>query len=163
MPFLISVLYLLFCGIASHLIGEALPRRWFRSDRFPFCPWKWERNGTIYEILHIRNWKDHMPDLSRVRKYMVPKRLSRCPTSAQVRALIAETCVAETVHFALCLTAPVIWLFWRSGTGVLLSGIVIVCNLLFICVQRYNRPALRAFAKRLAEREEKMRAEQKNG
>ena len=122
MAFLKSVLYVLFCGVASHFIGEALPRRWFHYDRAPFLPWKWEKNGAIYEKIRIQDWKDHMPDMSRVMKDMVPKRLGFCPTSEQVRILVVETCVAETVHVALCLVAPVIWLFWKNGMGVFLSG-----------------------------------------
>ncbi len=157
MAFLKSVLYVLFCGVASHFIGEALPRKWFHHDRFPFRPWKWERGGAIYEKIRIQDWKDHMPDMSRVMKDMVPKRVGFCPTSGQVRTLVAETCVAEAVHAALCLAAPVIWLFWRSGMGIFLSGVVIVCNLPFIWIQRYNRPTLVAFAQRLEAREERKR------
>ena len=157
MAFLKSVLYVLVCGVASHFIGEALPRRWFHHDRFPFKPWKWEKNGTVYEKIRIQDWKDHMPDMSRVMKDMVPKRVGFCPTSEQVRTLVAETCVAEAVHFALCLVAPVIWLFWKNGMGIFLSGVVIVCNLPFIWIQRYNRPTLVAFACRLEAREERKR------
>ena len=157
MAFLKSLIYYTICGVASHFIGEALPRKWFRYDRFPFRAWKWEKNGTIYEKIHIQDWKDHMPDLSRLMKDMVPKRLGFCPTAEQVRTLIAETCVAEAVHVCLCLVAPVIWLFWRNGMGIFLTGVVIVCNLPFIWIQRYNRPALIAFAKRLEEREERRR------
>ncbi len=157
MPFLKSVLYVLICGVASHFIGEALPRRWFHHDRIPFRPWKWEKDGEIYEKIRIQDWKDHMPDMSRVLKDMVPKRVGMCPTSEQVRVLIQETCVAETIHVALCLVAPVIWLFWRSGIGIFLSCLVIVCNLPFIWIQRYNRPMLVAFAQRLEAREERKR------
>ena len=53
--------------------------------------------------------------------------------------------------------SPVIWLFWRSGIGIFLSCLVIVCNLPFIWIQRYNRPMLVAFAQRLEAREERKR------
>ena len=157
MAFLKSVIYVLVLGIAAHYIGEAIPRRYFHWDRFPYRSWKWERNGAIYEKLAIRKWKDHMPDMSRVMKDMVPKRVGACPTSQSVWVLVKETCVAEIVHIALCLLSPVIYLFWYNGMGIVLSTIVIVCNIPFILIQRYNRPALVALAQRLEKREERKR------
>ena len=157
MPFLFSVLYVIFCGVLSHVIGEAIPRRIFHADRFPFAPWKWERNGAVYEKIHIRAWKDRLPDMSRVMKKMVPKRFSEFPTVDSVQRLIAETCVAEATHAVLCLVAPVIWLFWKNYVGVILSGVVIFCNLPFILIQRYNRPTLIALCARLTAREERRR------
>lgn len=157
MPFLFSVLYVILCGVLSHVIGEAIPRRIFHADRFPFAPWKWERNGAAYEKLHIRAWKDRLPDMSRVMKKMAPKRFPKFPTVDSVQRLIAETCVAEATHAVLCLIAPVIWLFWKNYVGVILSGVVILCNLPFILIQRYNRPTLTALCARLTAREERRR------
>lgn len=157
MAFLRSVIYVLALGIAAHYIGESLPRRWFRWDRFPYRAWKWEHNGTIYEKIRIQDWKDHMPDMSRVMKDMVPKKVGICPCSADVWVLVRETCVAEIVHIALCLLAPGVYLFWKNAMGIFLSCVVIVCNLPFIFIQRYNRPTLVSLAKRLEVREERKR------
>lgn len=157
MAFLKSVIYVLVLGIASHYIGEALPRRWFHWDRFPYKTRKWEQNGSIYEKIRIQDWKDHMPDMSRIMKDMVPKRVGICPTSQDVWVLVKETCVAEIVHVALCILAPGVYLFWRNAMGIFLSGVVIVCNLPFIMIQRYNRPTLVALAQRLEKREERKR------
>ncbi len=157
MPFVHSVLYVILCGVLSHVIGEAIPRKIFHADRFPFAPWKWEKGGAIYDKFRIRVWKDRLPDMSRVSKKMVPKRFERFPTAADTQRLIAETCVAEATHAALCLAAPVIWFFWKNRIGVLLSGIVALCNLPFIMIQRYNRPALVALGARLTAREERKR------
>ena len=98
-----------------------------------------------------------MPDVSRVMKKMVPKRFPEFPTVDSVQRLIAETCVAEATHAVLCLVAPVIWLFWKNYVGVILSGVVILCNLPFILIQRYNRPTLIALCARLTAREERRR------
>lgn len=155
MPFLKSVLYVFFCGVLSHFIGEALPRKWFRYDRFPFAVWKWERGGRIYDRICIREWKDRMPDMSRVMKDMMPKRLPLFPTAAQVRALIRETCVAEAIHVALCVAAQGITIFWDGPIGAFLALITILGNLPFIIIQRYNRPMLVSLAERLEEREER--------
>ncbi|MBR7099273.1 MAG: hypothetical protein IKC59_07655 [Clostridia bacterium] len=157
MPLILSALYVLICGILSHYIGEAIPRRIFHPDRFPFAPWKWEKEGAVYDLIRIRAWKDRLPDMSRVSKKMLPKRFESFPTAERVQALIAETCVAEATHAVLCLVAPVIWLFWRNGVGVLLTVLVILCNLPFILIQRYNRPSLTALCARLTVREERKR------
>jgi len=157
LPFLFSVLYVLFCGLMAHVIGEAVPRSWFHADRMPYAPWRWERNGTIYDKIGIRAWKDKLPDMSRVVKKMVPKRFDQFPTAEDVRKLIAETCVAEATHIALCLVAPVIWLFWRNYVGVILTVVVVIGNLPFILIQRYNRPSLVALHARLTAREERKR------
>ncbi len=157
MAFLKSVIYQLILGIAAHYIGEALPRRWFHWDRFPFRSHKWEKNGALYEKLRIQDWKDHMPDMSRVMKDMVPKRVGLCPSSEEVWSLVRETCVAETVHLALCLLAPGIWLFWYDGVGVFLSCVALVGNLPFVMIQRYNRPILVSLAQRLELREARKR------
>ncbi len=157
MAFLKSVLYVIFLGIAAHYVGEALPRKWFVWDRFPYRTWRWERNGKIYDVLGVRAWKDKVPDMSRVMKDMVPKRVGRCPKSKDVYILVKETCVAEAVHVALCLVAFPIYLFWRNQVGVLLTAIFIICNLPFIIIQRYNRPTLLGLAKRLEQREERRR------
>ena len=57
----------------------------------------------------------------------------------------------------LCLLAPVIWAFWQNAIGVLLTAAVVLGNLLFILVQRYNRPMLVALHERLVTREERRR------
>lgn len=157
MPFLYSLIYVATLGIAAHFIGEALPRGWFCWDRFPYRAWSWERQGRIYDLLKIRAWKDRMPDKSRVVKSMVPKRVGACPTSESVYRLIRETCVAEAVHFCLCLLAFPIYFFWGNLTGVLLALVFVVCNLPFMIIQRYNRPSLVFLAERLKKREERRR------
>lgn len=157
MAFWKSCVYVMLLGIASHYVGEALPASWLRWDRFLFRTRKWEKNGAIYEKIRIQDWKDHMPDMSRVMKDMVPKKVGFCPKSADVWILVRETCRAEAVHVALCLCAPVIYLFWKNGMGIFLSAVVILGNLIFILIQRYNRPTLIALAKRLEMREERKR------
>ena len=157
-PLIYSALYVLVCGILAHFVGEALPRRWFRPEKFPYAPWKWEREGRVYRSLGIEGWKDRMPDMSRVCKKMVPKRFSGFPTVESVERLLAETCVAEAVHGALCLLAPVIRLFWKNGVGWALAALVVLCNLPFMMIQRYNRPHLTALRERLILREERKRS-----
>lgn len=158
-PFVWSVIYVALLGVLSHIIGQALPRRWFNADRFPFSSFRWEQGGRIYETwFGIRAWKDKMPDMSRVMKDMLPKRLPQGAGEQDIGALVAETCVAELVHVVLCLFAPGIYTFWDNRNGVLLTLFYIFCNIPFILIQRYVRPQLTVLADRMRAREAHRRA-----
>ena len=52
-------------GFLAHSIGEALPRRWFHADAFPWRAGRWEQGGRVYLKLGVRAWKDRLPDMSR--------------------------------------------------------------------------------------------------
>ena len=153
MEILRAILYMAALGIASHIVGQALPRSWFHYDRFPYRGYAWERGGAVYERLHIRSWKKRLPDMSRIMRYMVPKRVEQQMGAAEMDILIRETCVAEIVHVVLCLLSPTIYHFCRNLVGVLFSAIFAFGNLPFILIQRYNRPKLVHLMKRLEKRE----------
>ena len=74
MNLLMSIAYVAVIGILSHYIGESLPRRLFGEYKFPFRTYKWERDGKIYNRLKIKKWKNHLPDMSRVMRDMLPKK-----------------------------------------------------------------------------------------
>ncbi|MCI2058355.1 MAG: glycosyl-4,4'-diaponeurosporenoate acyltransferase [Oscillibacter sp.] len=148
--FLSNLLYLIFLGIVSHVIGEAVPRRWVHPDRFPYRPMSWEEQGRIYDRLHIRAWKDRVPDMSRVLRGMTPKRLLPSGGTVQTDQLIRETCVAETTH-VLLIPAGLVCLFqWPGAGGTVLFLLWSLGNLPFILIQRYNRPRLIALSGRLS-------------
>lgn len=52
--------YIALIGILAHILGEALPRKWFHWDRFPYRTFSWEREGRVYEAMGIRPWKDRL-------------------------------------------------------------------------------------------------------
>lgn len=141
-----AAVYLAVLGVASHFVGEALPRRWFRPGRAPWRSFAWEKEGRIYLKTGIRHWKDRVPDMSRLMPDMKPKRLaSALPGDAELEMLLKETCVAEATHWALILLSPVVCLLWPTGWGIALWLFdVLFLNLPFILIQRYNRPKLAA-------------------
>lgn len=142
MKFLYAVLYIAALGIASHFVGQALPRDSFDAQKFPYRAAQWEENGKVYEKLGIKHWKDRLPDMSRIMPDMVKKKM----TAAKERGtdvLIAETCVAECVHWGLIAASAGIFLFWHNAWAVLFWLVYnIFGNLPFIIIQRYNRPRL---------------------
>ena len=154
MAVLHGILYMVALGVISHVVGQALPRRWFDWTRFPYASAKWEKRGAVYERLHIRRWKNRLPDMSRVLKDMVPKRMGRDVGSAEVEVLIRETCVAELVHAVLFVLAPTIVHVCKHIVGVILAALFAAGNVPFILIQRYNRPKLVCLWERMKKREE---------
>ena len=134
-------------------VARMLPKKFADREKKIFHVSAKEK--SFYEKLKIRKWKDRMPDMSRVMADMVPKQLGKCPKSSDAWRLVQETCRAEIVHWGLCLCAPVIYFFWWNWIGVCLSCLTVLCNLPFVLIQRYNRPALVRLAVRLELREER--------
>lgn len=148
-----SVCYIGLTGLASFFIGAALPRKWFHDDKPPFKTYKWEKDGKIYEKLNIRKWKGEIIDMSKFMKNILPKKVPLSATAKDVQILIAETCVAEAVHWCLCIiSAGNIWIWKKSIEGVIIFILCIIGNMPFILVQRYNRPHLRELKEKLLKR-----------
>lgn len=155
MKLFMSIVYVAVIGILAHYIGESMPRSWFSENRFPYMCFAFENGGKIYDRIKIKKWKTKLPDMSRVMRDMLPKKVSFGDTSANISALIKETCVAEFIHQCLCLLSVGIYLIWKNYIGVILMLVFIICNLPFILIQRYNRPHLVLMRDRLLKREEK--------
>ena len=143
-------------GLLAHFIGEALPRRWFHYDRRPYLPWEGEKQGRFYDQkFHISRWKDLTLDKSQAVKSSVTKSIGTDTTTAHLESLLAETCVAETVHGALLILSPV--MFWTMDLPLSIPGFVIyaVANLVSLVIQRYNRPRLVTLLRLERKREER--------
>ena len=63
-----SVLYLISIGILSFFAGRLLPKQWFCYRRTPFTPFRWEKEGKVYERIGIRSWMNRLPDMSKIAK-----------------------------------------------------------------------------------------------
>lgn len=156
MKLLMSLIYVAVIGILAHYVGESLPRSLFSENKFPYRSFKWEKDGKFYKHLRIKKWKTRLPDMSRIMRDMLPKRVTYDATSENVSALIKETCVAECVHYWLCVFAVGIYLIWKNYVGVILTVVFILCNIPFIIIQRYNRPHLIRLKSKLLKREERI-------
>lgn len=148
--FLKCVLYLAAIGIALFLIGRVLPKTIFECDALPFCLFRFEKNGSIYDALHIRKWKDGFPDMSVIFPTMMPsKKLPKILSAAQLESMIQETCLAEWVHEILCLFGFGCVFLWEGIGGWLVSLLYALGNLPYIIIQRYNRPKFVRLLKKL--------------
>ncbi len=131
-------------GVLALILGELLPRRWFRHDNPFFRSRPWEDGGRLYDrLFRVKKWKDKLPDNSRIFPWVYKKKVLDFHDPAQSLRLLQETCVAEAVHWALIALSPLF--FWvLEPTYALVWGLIYVAlgNLPFIVIQRYNRPRL---------------------
>jgi len=138
-------------GIPAFFLGEKLPRTMFNPDSFPFRSYAWEQEGRIYEKIGIQKWKTHIPDMSKyiTRTFSKQGNMMRDPN--HLRRLVLETCSAELVHWYLILVSPVFAIL-MDELGLLSMLIYIVGNLLFVIIQRYNRPRVQKIIQRIEKR-----------
>ena len=140
MKILYCFLYLAGTGILGFLLGRIVPKRWFCADRFPFRVRPWEQK--LYQALRVKQWQNKVPDMSRLLGDMVKKQLAP-DGKTDYALLVQETCVAECVHFCLGLLSLGAFALCRSGWMVCIVAVYILLgNLPFQIIQRYNRPRL---------------------
>lgn len=127
-------------GVATLFLGLPVPRRIFKAEGFPFRPYAFEKEGKIYTKVRIHKWKDAVPDASKVISRMTKKRIEKNADPSHMERLIQETCVAETVHWILIVLTPVYSCGIPARLSVPFSVLYALGNLVFIIIQRYNRP-----------------------
>lgn len=123
-------------GYAAH----RLPDRWLSIDRGPLRLADWEHRGRWYErTLHIRRWKDRVPEAGAAFEGGISKRRLRGRTDADLLGFAAETRRAELAHWT-CLLATPVAVLWNPPIGVvLMAAYGFLANVPFIAIQRYNR------------------------
>lgn len=154
--FAFCILYLAILGLLCFPFGRLLARRTFDVSRFPFRTHPFEREGKFYDdVFHIRRWQARVPDVSRWAPQIVPKKeLSPRLDAPQLRLMVDETCVAELTHLTLCLASLGLPLIWPGTGGWLVLAVdVLLGNLPFILIQRYQRPRLCRMLQKMERRE----------
>ena len=128
-------------GVLSFVIGRLLPKSWFHADRFPYKTAACETK--IYQALRVKSWQSKVPDMSRIFKRIMPEKKMTAETIADVPRMLEETCVAELTHFLLSFLGLAMLWIWPGAGGIIVTVIYILLgNLPFIIIQRYNRPRL---------------------
>lgn len=144
------ILYFAVTGILGFIAGRLIPKKWFRYDAPPYRCLPFEKEGAIYNKLKIKAWQNKVPDMSRIfPRLMPPKRLDPKADAAALRVMLQETCAAEFIHSALCITG--LGCFFIRGSrykGLFYILYVLLLNLPFIIIQRYNRPRLAKLLRR---------------
>ena len=116
--FLHCALYLAATGIGAFFLGRLLPKTWFRGDAFPYRCYPFEQK--LFRVLHIKDWQSRVPDMSRILPGLMPDKKLTAETFSDLPRMI-----------------------WQGIGGVLVTAVYILLgNLPFILIQRYNRPRL---------------------
>ncbi|MBE6648971.1 MAG: hypothetical protein E7614_05570 [Ruminococcaceae bacterium] len=149
MKIIYCAVYLAFIGILSNFIGDTLGRDNLPFDRPPFSPFSFEKNGAFYEKLKIRFWKDRVPDMSKIRRSMVKKKVFHYRSVPELTLLAKETCVAEIIHSALIIFAIPCFFLGGALWGSVCFTVWTLGNIPFIMIQRYNRARIISLIARL--------------
>lgn len=153
-PFIECVVYLAVIGSLFFVIGRILPKRWFCYDKFPYRSSWPEKENSVYLSLGVRKWKDKLPDMCAILPDVMPaKKLPKLITAKQMKLMIQETCVAESVHGLLSLLGFGCVFIWKAAGGWLISLLYTLGNLPYIIIQRHNRPKLLRLLKKLRKKE----------
>ena len=131
-------------GVVSFVLGRLVPKEWFDYTRFPYRSFAFEKGGKIYEAIGIAKWQSRVPDMSRIFPKLMPaKKIPARPDEQTLLVMIRETCAAEATHTLLMLAGLGVIVIWPCVWGVMLYLVyAILGNLIFIIIQRYNRPRL---------------------
>ena len=148
-------LYLALTGIVGFFVGRILPKRWFKPEKGLFRSFPVERNGTIYEKLGIRKWQKKVLDMSRILPGWMPAKKLSGDYGQNLPVMIRETCVAEVIHISVSIAGLRCLWMWPGVGGVTVTAIhIVLLNLPFILIQRYNRPRLIRLQKKLEKKKE---------
>ena len=91
----------------------------------------------------VKQWQAKVPDMSRIFTNIMPAKKLKRQTLSDLPRMIQETCVAEWTHGILSIAGLAMLWFWPGIGGICMTAVYILLgNLPFIVVQRFNRPRL---------------------
>lgn len=138
---LVCLFYMAALGVGSFALGRMVPKCWFDAGRWPWRCRAWEQK--LWKLLRIRQWQAKVPDMSRLFPHLMPAKKLTHETFADLPRMLQETCVAEGTHALLCLAGLYMLRLWPGMGGVVLTAAYILLgNIPFLLIQRYNRPRL---------------------
>lgn len=158
---LYCIIYFIVTGVLSFILGRLLPKTLFHYDEFPYRCAKFERGGALYDKLNIQKWQNKVPDMSKILPWAMPAKKMYKITNLKLLLMIRETCVAEFIHLMLCITGLGCFFIWKNPFCILLYLLyVLIFNIPFIIIQRYNRPRLLHLHNILLQREKEKQAKE---
>ena len=147
--------YLALTGTVGFFVGRLIPKEWLKPETGWFRGFSFEKNGAVYEKLGIRKWHKKVPDMSRILPALMPAKNLSGDYGERLPVMIQETCVAEIVHITVSIAGLRCLWMWPGVGGMTVTAIhIILLNLPFILIQRYNRPRLIRLQKKLEKKKE---------
>lgn len=124
-------------------------RKWYQAK-------PWEKNGRWYsKNLKINSWKDRLPQHTG-KDGFTKKHMESDITIEYLDRFIMETCRGEWDHCMCTLYLLVSLIINPFVFGLLFGLLVVLVNLPFIAIQRYNRFRLQTLRKRMLREQSRM-------
>lgn len=111
---------------------------------------KWEKNGQFYtRFLKIKKWKDKLPQYTAKGGFSKKNLISASMLDKKyIEMFIGETCRGEWNHLVCCFYFVIAFIINPINYAMIFSLLVIIGNIPFIAIQRYNRiRLLKVYAK----------------
>ena len=132
-------------GIA--FLVRCLPKRLFSCNRAFYRAFHFEKR--LYRILRVNRWKDHLPEAGGLAGFS-KRSLAGELTLPYVETFLTETCIAEVGHLCIGVlgfcSVGFSWLLPDPYPYIPLflgfAALDLLVQLLFVIIQRYNRPRL---------------------
>lgn len=156
MKLLNCAIYCAIAGTVGFFFGRLVSKCPLKPEKGVFRCFGFEKNGALYEKLNIRKWQAKVPDMSRILPFLMPPKNLSGNYAQRLPMMIHETCVAEITHIAVSILGLRCLKIWPGMGGVLVTMLfILLLNVPYILIQRYNRPRLMRLQKKLQAREEK--------
>jgi len=124
------------------------PKSTFDPSREKFRPKAWEHGGKWYkEKLKIQTWKDKVPQF--IGKDGFSKQHFTDVSIDYLDQFIFETCRGEWTHRKNCASILITLLINPLIPGIFFSFLILLGNVPFALIQRYNRFRLQTLRKKL--------------
>lgn len=123
------------------------PNSKFNPSKERFSARPWEHGGRWYrDKLKIQLWKDKVPQY--IGKEGFSKEHFTNLSLEYIDSFILETCRGEWMHLKNCICTVVILLINPLLVGLVFSFLILLGNLPFAMIQRYNRFRLQVLRKK---------------
>lgn len=134
----ISLLFVLMWHAIIFIFCKTLSNDFFNYDKYIYKQKYWEDNGFFYsKRLKIKAWKDLLPQY--ISRSGFSKKSLDSLSIEYLDMFILETCRGEWAHRGCMLISLLLLSLNRSVVGLVLGALVVLVNLPYICIQRYNR------------------------
>lgn len=148
---------------AMFLLCISFKPSFFSEKKSLYLPREWEKNGKWYaKHLKINEWKDRLPQHNG-KKGFSKEHLGNTITVEYIDQFILETCRGEWDHWMCGMYFFVSLLINPFGVGFLIGLLILVGNLPFIIIQRYNRFRLQTLRKRMLREQQRIGRAQSEG
>jgi glycosyl-4,4'-diaponeurosporenoate acyltransferase len=130
------------------LIGARTPTSRLQRDNWLTRPRRIERDGRMYERLHIRWWKDRLPEAG---TWFGGRSKRHLGGRLALARFAAETRRAELVHWHLLFVTPLFALWNPPALFLAMLAYAVVANVPCVAIQRYNRARIERVLRRRME------------